>query len=320
MRPDLLLTGHLARRHLVQQFLGAVAQLVRRERQVFHALHQFLGIGHQLVGQRGPFVRRGGRVPVGRGPQVLLDAVPAGPRLTLGQVGLAEVQPRIQVAERLGHRLDPLPVGAGVGVECAGAVVVTGRVQGREFLGLLQQVLRFVLHELVVLLGGGRQQRAGFSRRRRRAGVGDRELGADPVAHHARLAGSDVGAGAGGDHQLAGEAGPDVLHLADDAQAVLGQQVELGDLGAVVGDVEHQVAARRLGGGETAGIVRAGDGDRVAAGRGFVVRAGGQQHQRRDDEDRDGTVHTRAFSGAVVGGTWARTRTVRRNRGSTAAM
>ena len=53
----------------------------------------------------------------------------------------------------------------------------------------------------------------------------------------------------------AGEARPDVLDLAEDAQAVLGEQVELGDLRAVVLDVEGQRGRRRLGRGDVARVV-----------------------------------------------------------------
>ena len=45
--------------------------------------------------------------------------------------------------------------------------------------------------------------------------------------------------------EVAGQAGADVLDLADDPQAVLAEQVELGDLGAGVGDREPQRAGRR---------------------------------------------------------------------------
>ena len=75
------------------------------------------------------------------------------------------------------------------------------------------------------------------------AGAGDREAGADAVAVHAGLAGRDVLAGRRRDHQVAGDARADVLDLADDPQPVLGEKVELGDLGAVVRDGEGQRAA-----------------------------------------------------------------------------
>ena len=84
------------------------------------------------------------------------------------------------------------------------------------------------------------------------ARVGDREVGADPLAGHAGLAGRDVLARGDVDDQVAREARSDVLDLADDAQPVLAVQVELGDLVALVLDLVDEVARRRLVGGELA--------------------------------------------------------------------
>ena len=71
--------------------------------------------------------------------------MPAGPLLAGLEVGLAGVHPRVEVAERLGDGLDPLPVGAGDRVERAGRVVVAGLVEVDELLGLLQQLVGLVL-------------------------------------------------------------------------------------------------------------------------------------------------------------------------------
>ena len=73
---------------------------------------------------------------------------------------------------------------------------------------------------------------------------------------------------AGGVHdELAGEAGADVLDLADDPLAVLAEQVELRDLRAVVGDVEAELAGRRLGGRDVAGVVGRAHRDRAVVAR-----------------------------------------------------
>ena len=123
--------------------------------------------------------------------------MPAGPLLAGLEVGLAGVHLRVEVTERLGDGLDPLPVGAGVGVERAGRVVlVAGLVELDELLGLHEQLGRLVLDvrrvvglgllDELLVVGGDLDLLVG---------LGDREVGADALALHARLAGGDVLAG-----------------------------------------------------------------------------------------------------------------------------
>ena len=84
--------------------------------------------------------------------------MPPGPRLALGEVGLAQVEARVEVAERLGDGLDPLPVHHGLRVAGAGVVVGTGRVQIGELAGVADQLLRLVADVRGVLVGGGGEQ------------------------------------------------------------------------------------------------------------------------------------------------------------------
>ena len=73
------------------------------------------------------------RSPCGRRPEVLLDAVEAGPVEALGHgVDLAVVDLRVEVAERLGGRLDALVGDAGRREEAAGGLVVAGGVRVGE--------------------------------------------------------------------------------------------------------------------------------------------------------------------------------------------
>ena len=68
------------------------------------------------------------------------------------------------------------------------------------------------------------------------------------------LAGGDVVARGGADDEVAGQAGADVLDLADDAQAVLGVEVELGDLSPVFLTLKTTLPERRLVGGQVAAV------------------------------------------------------------------
>src|SRR3954454_23342319 len=86
VRPGLLLTGDLALGDLVEKALGAVADLVDREGQLLHALDQRVAVGYEPVAELGALARGQRGVPVLRWPQVLLDAVPAGPGLPLLEV------------------------------------------------------------------------------------------------------------------------------------------------------------------------------------------------------------------------------------------
>ena len=139
------------------------------------------------------------------------------------------------------------------------------------------------------------------------AGVRDREGVADALADHPGLAGGDVAAGSGVDHEVAGQSGADVLDLADDAQPVLAVQVELGDLGTVVLHLEGQVAGADLGARDVAAVVGRRHADRaVGIGRGVVglgeTTAGGQ-HERcgRTERKDEGDAHGCCLSGSVCG-------------------
>src|SRR6478735_10034540 len=117
--PDFFLPGNFAGGHLVQELLGAVADLVRGEFHSAGPLGQVLGVGNKLRGDGGTLRRCEGRV-AGRREQVLLGPVPAGPFLAGCEVGFTGIELGVQVPERLGDRLDALPVHARGGIEPAG--------------------------------------------------------------------------------------------------------------------------------------------------------------------------------------------------------
>ena len=106
VREGLLLAGDLPGGHLVEQLLGAVADRGRRHRRVGRALGELLHVGEQLLGDR----HHRGEVLVL--PQRLLDPVPAGELVAGLEVGLAGVDPRVEVAEALGDGLDRTPTAA----------------------------------------------------------------------------------------------------------------------------------------------------------------------------------------------------------------
>lgn len=110
---------------------------------------------------------------------------------------------------------------------------------------------------------------------------------ADTFADHARLTGGLVGAGLGdGDEQLTGGTRADVLDLADHASAV-GVDVELGDLLAVVGDLQVVVAGGGVIGVDVTGAVIGGDGEY----RGVIVLVGAGDHaQGEGEDDRPGST------------------------------
>ena len=82
-----------------------------------------------------------------------MPAAPGGAGL---DVGLAQVEQRVEVAERLGDGLDALPVHAGVGVQGACLVVVAGGVGVGERLGAGDERAHLVLDVGDVLgVGGG---------------------------------------------------------------------------------------------------------------------------------------------------------------------
>ena len=147
--------------------------------------------------------------------------------------------------------------------------------------------------------------------------LGHREVGPDALADHARLARGDVRPGRGIDGQGLAGVGADALDLAEDPQPVLGQQVELGHLVAVVGHREGERPGGSLGGRHVARVVGRADGEgaRVAllAGLGAVGAAGGEHQgggsgsgeraQWRDStlHDRDPSVGAAAGAGAGCG-------------------
>ena len=201
---------------------------------------QFLHVGEQLVGDR-----------VGVGlqalrPQVLLQAVESGPLLPGLHVGLTQVDARVEVVgERLRDRLDPLVVGA----------------RRREL--LLRRLDVAGLHRRRrTRRSSPPARRPGWSRSacsrrpRRRAGCppSGTDSGSPVTVKSARMPSPTMPGlqavwyvpGSGSDTMsCARQPRADVLHLAHHPVA-LGVDVELGHLGAVVGDLERRVARRRL--------------------------------------------------------------------------
>ena len=139
-----------------------------------HVVVELRHVGDQLVAVGGALVR-GGRRPVLprrslavrvqrvlRGhPQVLLDAVEAGPLESLGDgVHLAVVDAGVEVAQRLGDGLDALVVRAHLRECGARGVVVARLVGGDELVDLGHELGDLVLDEggvqvdgLLLLLG-----------------------------------------------------------------------------------------------------------------------------------------------------------------------
>ena len=111
-----------------------------------HVVVELLHVGDQLVAEGGALLGRRrrpvlprGRLAVGvervlRGhPEVLLDAVEAGPVQALGDgVDLAVVDARVEVAERLGDGLDALVVRAHLRELLVRRGVVARLVRGDE--------------------------------------------------------------------------------------------------------------------------------------------------------------------------------------------
>ena len=98
--------------------------------------------------------------PVGRlvDPQGLLDPVKASPVLR-GDVALAAVDVRVEVAEGAGDRLDPLEVHARGGVRRLGGLDVPGLDRLQEGLGRVDEVARLLLDVGVVVGDGLVEQR-----------------------------------------------------------------------------------------------------------------------------------------------------------------
>ena len=295
VRVAVLLAGDLAGGDLVEQGLRAVGQLQRVEGGLVGQRHDLRDVALQLVGV-------GAHVGDVAGlPQGLLDPVVAGEVLALGLVALAAVDARVEVAEDLGDRLDPLPVGAGHREQRLGALDVAGLHRVDEGGRLLGQRGGLALHvALVVLRGLG--ERLVLGQRRGLSGHGQRV--ADAVADHPRLAGGLVLAGRQLDEQLAAEPGGDVLDLGHDPVA-LGVDVELGDLAAAVGHLELVGAGLELGGVDVAGVVGGGDGDRCRRPRcrppsvGAAPAGGGQDGEGERRGARAGRRSRRDMLGVL---------------------
>lgn len=192
-------------------------------------------------------------------------------------IDLAIVDPRVEVAQRLGDRLDALVERAGLREERACGLVVTGLVGGDEVLDCGDELTDLVLHErtvevdgLLLLLGVWTFHRDAIP------GHGERGL-PHAIADHPRLAESEVVTGLCDDRERARGGRRDVLDLADDPEAVLCEEVELRDLSGVVLDVEGQGPALRGRRGDRA----------VAIGRGDVEGRGGSGVALRDAAAQD---------------------------------
>jgi hypothetical protein len=183
-------------------------------------------------------------------------------------IHLAVVDARVQVAQRLGDRLDALIEGAGEREERPRGLVVAGLVGGHEILDRRHELTHLILDEGRVQVDGlALLLRIGSLDRDAITGDGERGL-ADALADHARLAEREVVARLC-DHGEGARSGRcDVLDLTDDAQSVFCQQVELRHLPAVVGDLEGEGAA--LGGAFGDDAVTVGRGDVERGTRGDV--------------------------------------------------
>ena len=156
----------------------------------------------------------------------------AGPVESVGDgVDLAEVDARVEVAERLGDRLDPLVEGARLRELPARAAsspvsyaVTRVSVAGTSWptWSFTKAAYRSTACCFCSASGPSTATASPVTVKRALA---------DAVADHARLAHREVVAGLHDDGQAAGCAGGDVLDLADDAQPVVGEQVELADAG-----------------------------------------------------------------------------------------
>jgi hypothetical protein len=196
----------------------------------------------------------------------------------------------VEVAEALRDGLDALPVGPGHREQRLRVLDLARLDRVGELGGLGEQAVGLGVDVALVALG--RLGELGVGVRGLLAITRHGELAADAVALHAGLArGLELARLGDLDDQPPGEAGTDVLHLAEDPVA-LGEQVELGDLGALVGDLERHVAGVRGGAGDLAGVVGGLDGDRSvgAGGRGLVAARGGEQQQGAEGGGAEGGV------------------------------
>ena len=195
---------------------------------------QVAEVGALLGRRRRPVLPRG-RLAVGvqrilrRNPEVLLDAVEARPVEALGHgIHFAVVDARVEVAERLGDGLDALVVGAhlreggarGIVVaRCVGRANSSARGTSCETWSLTKAAYRSTACCFSSASGTVDGDRVA---RHAEAGA------AHALADHAGLAEGEVVARLRDDGEGARGAGRDVLDLADDAQTVVGEQVELG--------------------------------------------------------------------------------------------
>ncbi len=229
-----------------------------------HAVVELLDVGHQLVCHRIAVGLQAGH------PQVLLQPVEAGPLLTRFQIRLAQVDAGIEiVGERLGDRFDAFVIGARDRELSLGRVDVTLLDRVDENLSGRDQRVGLAVHVALVAFG----RLLELARFVDLDGVaGDLEVAADAVADHARLACRLVGTGFAELHdQLALQPGGDVLHLTHHPLS-LAVDVELGDLGAVVGDDESVGTGCAFGARQVACGVGRGDGD--LRGATLAVRVG----------------------------------------------
>ncbi len=255
MAVALLLTGDLAGGDLVEELLGAVGHRGRRD---LRRADPLLPVEQVLVEGRREGLLLGAQLLVL--PQRLLQAVPAGPLLAVLQAVLADVDLRVDVAEGLRDGLGALPADTGVGVRLLRGLDVTGGDGVREDLDLRQRLVGLRLDVGAVGGDGLVHLRAALGH----LAAADLDLLPDAVALHAGLAGDLVRTGLdlGGDGGLGARA--DVLALGDDA-VVREQDVDLGDLGALVLHGQLDVPGRQLRLRDLAGVVLGDDLDGALA-------------------------------------------------------
>ena len=230
--------------------------------------------------------------PFGEGRVVFLQLVSLS-----DVVDLAVVNACVEHTKGLSDRLDALVVHAGGGVEVLGLFIVAGGVGFGEFLGLGQQLRNLVFDKGHVVIA--RLIEAlfiGLAVLDRLAG--HRELGLAHIrAAQAGLARGVVGAGFQLHGQVSGATRRDVFALGDDAQAIVGEDVELGDALAFIGDGKRTGARLNRVCGNRAGVFFRLDVDAVAAAVFHASRERESESQRGKD-DR-GALHNETFRGMV---------------------
>ena len=163
--------------------------------ELLNVCEQLVTVTGALLGRRGRPVLPGGRLAVGvegvlrRHPEVLLDAVEAGPVEPLRHsIDLSVVDARIEGAESLGDGLDALVEGPSLREERASGLVVARLVGGDELVDGRHELSDLVLHERRVEVDG-LLLLVGILTLDRDAVSGHRELRlADALADHPRLA------------------------------------------------------------------------------------------------------------------------------------